>query len=66
MKRYGYHRTSTKELQLLLSCGRFSAVKIGEDAEAYPGNSNYIKSYRYMVNCASVAFDFAIVQSAME
>ena len=25
---------NTKELQLLLSCGRFSAVKIGEDAEA--------------------------------
>lgn len=25
---------NTKELQILLSCGRFSAIKIGENAEA--------------------------------
>lgn len=25
---------NTQELQILLSCGRFSAVKIGQDAEA--------------------------------
>ena len=42
--------------------------KMPVDVEAFyvNGNSNYIKSYRYMVNCASVAFAFAIVQSAME
>ena len=25
---------NTKELQIMLSCGRFSAVKLGEDAQA--------------------------------
>lgn len=25
---------NTKELQIMLSCGRFSAVKVGEDARA--------------------------------